>query len=84
MAPLPRPISFEHTVQMWIAWSGQGHAIESEDKLSGLFALIAQQRAGERPGRIEPRAVKRQPKTYPLLTTPRALARSHVSKIWTS
>lgn len=77
---LPRQISFKHTVQMWIAWSGQGYAIESGDKLYGLFALIAQQRVGERPGRIEPRAVKRRPKTYPLLTTPRALARAHIRK----
>ena len=73
---LPRQISFKHTVQMWVAWSGQRHA--SEDKLYGLFILIAQQRVGERPDRIEPRAVKRRPKPYPLLTTPRALARAHV------
>lgn len=77
---MPRQISFKHTVQMWIAWSGQGYAIESGDKLYGLFALIAQQRVGERPDRIEPRAVKRRPKTYPLLTTPRALARAHIRK----
>ncbi len=77
---LPRQISFKHTVQMWIAWSGLGHAIESEDKLYGLFVLIAQQRVGERPDRIEPRAIKRRPKTYPLLTVPRALARAHVKK----
>ena len=54
--------------------------IESEDKLYGLFVLIAQQRVGERPNRIEPRAVKRRPKAYPLLTIPRALARAHVQK----
>ncbi len=77
---LPRQISFKHAVQMWIAWSGQCHAIESGGKLYGLFVLIAQQRVGERPDRIEPRAVKRRPKTYPLLTILRALAREHVQK----
>ena len=77
---LPRELSFKHTVQVWIAWTQQGNGIEHEDKLYGLFILIAQQRVGERPGRIEPRAVKRRPKTYPLLTKPRALAREYVRK----
>ena len=35
---------------------------------------------GERPGRIEPRALKRRPKPYPLLTKPRAQAREIVRK----
>ena len=77
---LPRQISFKHTVQMWIAWNEHGHGIDHEDKLYGLFVLIAQQRVGERPGRIEPRAVKRRPKRYPLLTKPRAQARAQVRK----
>ena len=72
---LPRQLSFKHTVQMWIAWTQHGNGIEHEDQFYGLFVLIAQQRAGERLGRIEPRAVKRRPKPYPLLTTTRALAR---------
>ena len=77
---LPRQISFKHTVQMWIAWNEHGHGIDHEHKLHGLFVLIAQQRVGERPGRIEPRAVKRRPKNYPLLTKPRAQARAQVRK----
>lgn len=43
-----------------------------------LMALIAQRRVGNRPGRIEPRAVKRRPKPYPLLTKPRAVARKTI------
>ena len=77
---LPREISFKHTVQIWGAWTEQGHFAENDDKLLALFVLIAQQRVGERPGRIEPRAIKRRPKTYPLLTEPRAFAREHVRK----
>ena len=77
---LPRQLSFKHTVQIWIAWTERGLAAEDHDKLHALFVLIAQQRVGERPGRIEPRAVKRRPKPYPLLTKPRALAREHVRK----
>ena len=71
-------MSFKHTVQMRIAWSEQGHAIDSGDKLYGLLALIAQRRVGGQPGRIEQRTIKRRPKTYPLLSTPRVLARAHV------
>ena len=77
---LPREISFKHTVQMWIAWTQHGSGIEHHDRLYDLFILIAQQRVGERPGRIEPRALKRRPKPYPLLTKPRAIAREHIRK----
>jgi hypothetical protein len=77
---LPRGLSFKHTVQIWIAWAARGHAAKDQDKLYDLFILIAQQRVGERPGRIEPRALKRRPKPYPLLTKPRALARKHLRK----
>jgi hypothetical protein len=74
---LPRQLSFKHTVQIWIAWIQHANRID-DDKLYGLFALIAQQRVGERPGRIEPRALKRRPKPYTVLTKPRATARALV------
>lgn len=78
---LPRQLSFKHTVQLWIAWdhhrSGTGN---DDDTLRTLFVLIAQQRVGDRPGRIEPRAVKRRPKPYPLLTKPRERARAYIRK----
>jgi Transposase DDE domain len=77
---LPRQLSFKHTVQIWIAWTQHDNVTNHEDKLSALFVLIAQQRVGERPGRIEPRAVKRRPKPYSLLTKPREIARAHVRK----
>jgi len=41
---------------------------------------VAEQSIGNRPGRIEPRAVKRRPKPYPLLTKTRAQAREQVKK----
>lgn len=77
---LPRQLSFKHTVQLWIAWDHHGHGTDHESQLYGLFVLIAQQHVGDRPGRIEPRAVKRRPKPYPLLTTSRAIARADVHK----
>lgn len=76
---LPRQLSFKHTVQIWNAWDHQGH--NSEPKvLDELFALIAQLQVGNRPGRIEPRAIKRRSIRYPLLTQPRAMARSEVRR----
>lgn len=76
---LPRELSFKHTLQLWVAWNQRGMGYE-DDVLSELFALIAQQRVGNRPGRIEPRAIKRRPKPYPLLTKPRDQARAEVKK----
>jgi hypothetical protein len=75
---LPRELSFKHTVQLWIAWNQYGQD-SAHDALTGLFILIAQQRVGDRPGRIEPRSIKRRP-VYPLLTEPRELARARIRK----
>jgi len=43
-----------------------------------LFILIAQKTVGNRPDRIEPRAVKRRPKRFPLLMGKRELAKMRV------
>ena len=75
---LPRQISFKHTLQIWIACNEHAIQIDFGDKLRGMFALIAQQRVGQRPGRIEPRAIKRRPKNYPLLDKPRSIMQQHV------
>jgi hypothetical protein len=77
---LPRQLSFKHAVQIWIAWMAHDNCTECDEQLQGLFVLIAQQRVGDRPGRIEPRAIKRRPKPYPLLTKPREIARAYVQK----
>jgi len=77
---LPRQLSFKHTVQIWIAWHHYGNGIDHDEKLHGLFILIAQQQVGDRPGRIEPRAIKRRPKPFPLLTQPREIAREEIRK----
>ena len=74
---LPRTLSFKHALQVWISWNHQA-GTDRESKLEGLFLLIAEQRVGHRPGRIEPRAVKRRAKPFALLTKPRALARAEV------
>lgn len=77
---LPRKLSFKHTLQLWIAWDYHGFGTDQDALLHGLFVLIAEQRVGNRPGRIEPRAIKRRPKPYALLTKPRVLAREEILK----
>ena len=77
---LPRQLSFKHAVQICIALPHHRDLMLHEDKRELLFELIAQQRVGDRPDRIEPRAVKRRPKPYPLLMQPRDIARAKIRK----
>ena len=74
----PRELSFKHTVQMWTAWST--HAPHVLAQPNDLFRLIAQLTVGNRPNRIEPRARKRRPKSFPWLKVPRATARRQVRR----
>ena len=75
----PRSISFKHCLQLWLLYVQKIDVLD-QDQLATLFLLMSQQRVGNRPGRIEPRAVKRRPKAYPLLTKPRVQAREEVRK----
>jgi len=77
---LPRQLSFKHTVQLWLAWGQQTQAISIHADEGLLFVLIAQKTVGNRPGRIEPRAVKRRPKPYSLLMEKREIAKDNVKK----
>jgi hypothetical protein len=77
---LPRQLSFKHTLRIWIAWRQNSDGGYDDNMIAGLFILIAQQRVGNRPGRIEPRAIKRRPKPFPLLTKPRHQAREEIRK----
>ena len=71
----PRQLSFKLAVQIWNTYSLLNKLIDDE-----LFALIAKRKVGTRPGRIEPRAVKRRPKAYKLLMIPRNEARKDILK----
>jgi hypothetical protein len=75
---LPRQLSFKHSVQIWLAWQQRGGDSEEGVTLNALLVLIAGPRVGRRPGLIEPRAVKRRPKPFPLLMQPREAAQQHV------
>lgn len=77
---LPRMLSFKHTVQLWLAWTRGITAIADGVACTELLVLIAEQRVGQRPGRIEPRAVKRRHRIYPVLVEPRPQAQARVRK----
>ena len=71
-----RRISFKGSVQALRQWEPHlnQHKIsrQERDQLIGfLYESIAGNTVPERPGRSEPRAVKRRPKPYQLLTAPR-------------
>jgi len=74
----PRELSFKHTVQMWTEWTARSLGNHPNTVATVLFRLIAQRKVGNRPGRIEPRARKRRPKSYPWLKVPRAQARQQI------
>jgi hypothetical protein len=57
----PRAISFKHCLQLWLIYQQQSQNLD-DDMLESLFQMMAQQRVGNRAGRIAPRAVKRRPK----------------------
>jgi hypothetical protein len=74
----PREVSFKHTVQMWTEWISRslvGHSLGTQ---ADLLRLIAQLHVGNRPGRLEPRARKRRPKSYQWLKVSRIKARQLV------
>jgi hypothetical protein len=49
-----------------------------EQIVASVRAALATHRVGQRPGRVEPRAVKRRPKEYDRLMKPRAQARAEL------
>jgi hypothetical protein len=75
----PADLSFKHCLQLWLNYLQQTATLD-EEKIALLLTLMAEQRVGNRPGRIEPRALKRRPKAYSMLMEPRAEARENVRK----
>lgn len=75
----PRQISFTAAMQK-IAASWQAILLCAEDRVGTLIEThlrdLATHRIGDRPDRVEPRAVKRRPKPHPLLTKPRQEAKA--------
>ncbi|MCP5328084.1 MAG: IS4 family transposase [Steroidobacteraceae bacterium] len=77
-ATAPRALSFKHTVQLWSEFTARAvlQQADAATALQTLFRLIAQLPAGHRPGRCEPRARKRRPKSFAWLKVHRHVARA--------
>lgn len=74
----PWTISFKATLQTLRAFALPLPTCSSRqlpDVIDDLLLAIARHAVGNRPGRIEPRALKRRPKPYDLLTKPHEKAR---------
>lgn len=76
---LPRQLSFKHSVQLWLTWRSFDRSCAAEELLD-LLKLTAQQRVARRPGRVEPRALKRRARPFPLLMRKRSEARAEIRK----
>ena len=70
----PFSLSFQATIQHLSSFASLlAHATEEQRRYeyTQLIFLVSTEKLPERPNRVEPRAVKRRPKAYPRLTTPR-------------
>jgi hypothetical protein len=77
----PTELSFTAAVQLLSAFSPAVIVAGSEERQrlwEELLRALASQRVGDRPDRVEPRAVKRRPKSHKLLNEPRAQARTRL------
>ena len=75
----PRTLSFTAAVQtIGASWLVMvlGDDTLSSRLVDAAWATLAVHVVGNRPGRVEPRAIKRRPKEHALLTKPRAEARA--------
>ena len=75
---MPRSISFKHCLQIWLLGAHQIDLLDQAQQKT-LLLMISQKRVDNRPGRIEPRAVKRRPKQSALLVVPREQARKQIA-----
>ncbi len=80
----PDEISFAGALQAINAFLPEMRAVqtpaEAETLWDVLLWAVGEHRVGNRPDRIEPRAVKRRPKNYPKLHEPRQAARQRLKK----
>ncbi len=80
---LPRRLSFTNALQV-VAAGWMVTTLLDKNTHEALVQIeldsIASQRVGKRPGRVEPRAVKRRPKAMRLLTMMRDAARALLLK----
>ena len=77
----PHTISFKAALQLLTAFQDKG-LLDTPARCRACYEPLLRgiigHRIGNRPGRTEPRAVKRRPKKHPLLTKPRQQARAEL------
>ena len=79
----PRRLSFKATLQALLAFRERLTQATVDGRralLREFLNAIAAHPVGDRPGRVEPRKVKRRPKPISLLTEPRAKARKRLTR----
>ncbi len=77
----PREMSFKGTLQAFTAFRDATRMADPSRRSQlweEMFVMMAYDRVGNRPGRVEPRAKKRHPKQYDLLNCPRKEARNRL------
>lgn len=80
---LPWKVSFKATVQLLDGFIPY-FLTSSDEKRHKLYdemlKLIVKNKVGNRPGRVEPRVVKQRPKPFPMMQTPRKVAKARLEK----
>jgi len=79
----PRELSFTGALQALTTFAErllEATEETAEELYAWLLLTIGAHQVGDRPDRVEPRARKRRPKEYPLLTKPRAEARKKLQQ----
>jgi hypothetical protein len=79
----PRELSFTGALQALTTFAErllEATPETAENLYEWLLLTIGAHQVGDRPDRVEPRARKRRPKTYPLLTKPRKEARKQLQQ----
>jgi hypothetical protein len=80
---LPRTLSFTAAMQsIGASWLVMvlSDDVQASLLIDAALTILAVHVVGNRPGRVEPRAIKRRPKEHALLTRPRAEARAELIK----
>ncbi len=78
----PRDLSFKGTLQTLVTFAAVGWSCP--DRTASFYAVVlravATHRVNNRPGRVEPRAVKRRPKKIAYLTEARSIVKARLLK----
>ena len=80
-----RALSFKGTIQLYLAFEQQlrlAGGASAKTMTAHLLGGISLLRLPIRPGRVEPHAIKRRPKSHDLLTVPRNVARQNIRQSW--